>query len=86
MTNAEKYTLNGIRSLLVSDGTPEAAANAAAYHAVSYGQKNKRADFDALLREARFYAKHNKAAPAPAVKREIRQARLPNMPKWYVGQ
>lgn len=84
MTNAEKYTLNGIRLLLVRDGITEAAANAAAHHAVSYSQMNKRADFDVLLREAKFYAKHNKAAPAPTVKREIRQARLPSMPKWYV--
>lgn len=84
MTNSQKYHYDSIRKLLISGGVAEADAVGAAHHAIEYGKKNKRADFDALLHAAKWYAKHNKAAPAPSIKREIRQARLPSMPKWYV--
>lgn len=84
MTNSEKYHYDSIKKLLISGGVAEADAVGAAHHAIEYGKKNKRADFDALLREAKWYAKHNKATSAPSVKREIHQAKLPKMPKWYV--
>lgn len=84
MTKSEQYHYDSIRKLLVGVGIAEADAVTASYHAVQYSRKNKQASFDAILREAKWYAKHNNAAPAPSIKREIRQARLPSMPKWYV--
>ena len=86
MTKSEQYHYDSIKKLLISGGVAEADAVGAAHHAIGYSKKNKRADFEALLHEAKWYAKHNKATSAPSVKREIRQAKLPNMPKWYVGQ
>lgn len=86
MLRSEQFIRRSIKDLLIKDGAPEAVAVAATDHAIEYGKKNGRADFDALLREAKWYAKHNRAASAPSVKREIQQARLPSMPKWYVGQ
>lgn len=86
MTKSEQYHYDSIKKLLIGSGIAEADAVGAAHHTIGYGKKNKRADFDTLLREAKWYAKHNRATSAPSVKREIRQAKLPNMPKWYAGQ
>lgn len=86
MTKSEQYMHKSIVELLAKERLSKSAAIAAADHAIQYGKSNRNASFSALLEKAKFYAKHNKAAPAPTVKREIRQARLPNMPKWYVGQ
>lgn len=83
MTKSEQYHYNSIRKLLVGVGIADADAVTAAYHAVEYSRKNKQASFDALLREAKWYAKHNKASTAPSVKREIKRAKLPNLPKWH---
>lgn len=84
MTKSERYHYDSIKKLLISCGIAEADAVGAAHHAIGFSKKNKRADFEALLHEAKWYAKHNKVTSAPSIKREIRQARLPNMPKWYV--
>lgn len=84
MLQSEQYIRKSIKGLLIKNGASEAVAIAATEHAINYGKSNKNADFDALLGEAKWFAKHNKAAPAPTVKREIQRARLPKMPKWYV--
>lgn len=86
MTKSEQYMHKSIVELLAKERLSKSAAIAAADYAIQHGRGNKNANFSTLLEKAKYYAKHNKAAPAPAVKREIRQARLPNMPKWYVGQ
>lgn len=84
MTKSEQYIHKSIVELLAKAQLSKSAAIAAADHAIQYGKSNRNAGFDVLLEAAKWYAKHNKAAPAPKVKREILQARLPSMPKWYV--
>lgn len=84
MLQSEQYMHKSIVESLLAGKVSASAAIAAADYAIQYGRSNKNASFSMLLDKAKFHAKHNKAAPAPTVKREIRQARLPNMPKWYV--
>lgn len=86
MTKSEQYHYDSIKKLLIAGGGAEADSVSAAHHSVRYSRKNRQANFDDLLREAKWYAKHNKASVAPSIKREIHRAKLPNMPKWYVGQ
>lgn len=86
MTKSEQYHYDSIKKLLIGSGVAEADAVSASHYAIEYSRKNKQADFDALLREAKRYAKHNKATSAPSIKREIQPAKLPKIPKWYLGQ
>lgn len=82
MLKSEQFLNGQIKKILIADGVSEAAAVAASDFAIQYGRTNKNANADRLIAEAKRYAKHNKAAPAPSIKRDMPRGRLPSIPKW----
>ena len=82
MLKSEQFLNGQIKKILIADGIPEAEAIAASAFAINYGRSNKNANADRLIAEAKRYAKHNKAAPTPSIKRDMTRGRLPSIPKW----
>lgn len=75
--NKSNFLNRQIRQLLIASGASEAVAIAAATHAIKFAGTNKNATTEQLIAEAKRYAKYNRAAPAPSVKRDIIPMRLP---------